>query len=134
VADGVSDALGDAGLDVLINNAGILTPGPIECCRSTQSAESSMSMCSRALSVINAHLPALRKARGRVVQVSTWTASVPLPFNGPSEHRKLPRRCSWLSTGRTEKLWRRLRRSRCRNMKTGGPRRRLPLSRAFPTR
>jgi NAD(P)-dependent dehydrogenase (short-subunit alcohol dehydrogenase family) len=37
-----------------------------------------------ALSVINAFLPALRKARGRVVQVSTWTASVPLPFNGPS--------------------------------------------------
>ena len=29
-------------------------------------------------------LPALRKARGRIVQVSTWTASVPLPFNGPS--------------------------------------------------
>src|ERR1700681_3632031 len=28
-ADGVSDALGDAGLDLLINNAGILTPGPI---------------------------------------------------------------------------------------------------------
>jgi NAD(P)-dependent dehydrogenase (short-subunit alcohol dehydrogenase family) len=37
-----------------------------------------------ALSVMNAFLPALRKARGRIVQVSTWTASVPLPFNGPS--------------------------------------------------
>ena len=33
---------------------------------------------------INAFLPALRKSRGRVVQVSTWTATVPLPFNGPS--------------------------------------------------
>src|SRR5437660_6787906 len=29
-AGGVSDALGDTGLDLLINNAGILTPGPIE--------------------------------------------------------------------------------------------------------
>src|SRR5437660_9421867 len=29
-AGGESDALGDAGLDLLINNAGILTPGPIE--------------------------------------------------------------------------------------------------------
>jgi NAD(P)-dependent dehydrogenase (short-subunit alcohol dehydrogenase family) len=37
-----------------------------------------------ALSVINAYLPLLRKARGRIVQVSTWTATVPLPFNGPS--------------------------------------------------
>jgi NAD(P)-dependent dehydrogenase (short-subunit alcohol dehydrogenase family) len=37
-----------------------------------------------AMSVINAFLPALRKARGRIVQISTWTASLPLPFNGPS--------------------------------------------------
>src|SRR6267378_6409546 len=37
-----------------------------------------------AMSVMNAFLPALRKARGRIVQISTWTASLPLPFNGPS--------------------------------------------------
>jgi len=37
-----------------------------------------------ALSVMNALLPALRVARGRIVQISTWTASLPLPFNGPS--------------------------------------------------
>ena len=29
-AGGVSDALGASGLDILINNAGILTPAPIE--------------------------------------------------------------------------------------------------------
>src|ERR1700675_2234798 len=29
-AGGVSDALGESGLDILINNAGILPPGPIE--------------------------------------------------------------------------------------------------------
>ncbi len=54
-ARGVSDTIGAAGLDLLISNAGILTPGPIE-----------------------------MKARGRIVQISTWTASLPLPFNGPS--------------------------------------------------
>lgn len=43
-----------------------------------------------ALSVINAFLPELRKARGRIVQVSTWTASLPLPFNGPSGASKAP--------------------------------------------
>ena len=37
-----------------------------------------------ARSVIHAFLPALRQSRGRIVQISTWTASVPLPFNGPS--------------------------------------------------
>src|SRR3979490_3543834 len=29
-AGGVSDALGDSGLDLLLNNAGILPPGPLE--------------------------------------------------------------------------------------------------------
>ncbi|MFM0097157.1 SDR family NAD(P)-dependent oxidoreductase [Paraburkholderia nemoris] len=82
--DGVSDALGDAGLDILINNAGILTPGPIEVLPLDAIRREFDVNVFGALSVINAFLPALRKARGRIVQVSTWTASVALPFNGPS--------------------------------------------------
>jgi NAD(P)-dependent dehydrogenase (short-subunit alcohol dehydrogenase family) len=69
---------------VLINNAGILTPGPIEVLTLDAIRREFDVNVFGALSVINAHLPALRKARGRVIQVSTWTASVPLPFNGPS--------------------------------------------------
>ena len=80
----VSDALRDAGLDLLINNAGILTPGPIEVLPLAAIRREFDVNVFGALSVINAFLPALRKARGRIVQVSTWTASVPLPFNGPS--------------------------------------------------
>jgi NAD(P)-dependent dehydrogenase (short-subunit alcohol dehydrogenase family) len=83
-ANGVSDALGNVGLDLLINNAGILTPGPIEFLPLDAIRREFDVNVFGALSVINAYLPALRKARGRVVQVSTWTASVPLPFNGPS--------------------------------------------------
>ena len=83
-AGGVSDALGDSGLDVLINNAGILTPGPIEVLPLDAIRREFDVNVFGALSVMNAFLPALRKARGRIVQVSTWTASVPLPFNGPS--------------------------------------------------
>jgi len=80
----VSDALGDSGLDVLINNAGILTPGPIETLPLDAIRRELDVNVFGALSVINAFLPALRKARGRIVQISTWTAGVPLPFNGPS--------------------------------------------------
>jgi NAD(P)-dependent dehydrogenase (short-subunit alcohol dehydrogenase family) len=80
----VSDALGDSGLDILINNAGILTPGPIEVLPLDAIRREFDVNVFGALSIINAFLPALRKARGRIVQVSTWTASVPLPFNGPS--------------------------------------------------
>jgi NAD(P)-dependent dehydrogenase (short-subunit alcohol dehydrogenase family) len=83
-AGAVSDTLGDAGLDLLINNAGILTPGPIEVLALDAIRREFDVNVFGAISVINAYLPALRKARGRVVQVSTWTASVPLPFNGPS--------------------------------------------------
>jgi NAD(P)-dependent dehydrogenase (short-subunit alcohol dehydrogenase family) len=83
-AGAVSDVLGDAGLDLLINNAGILTPGPIEVLPLDAIRREFNVNVFGALSVINAFLPALRKARGRIVQVSTWTASVPLPFNGPS--------------------------------------------------
>src|SRR5882724_11387472 len=83
-AAGVSDALGDSGLDILINNAGILTPGPIEVLPLDAIRREFDVNVFGALSIINSFLPALRKARGRIVQVSTWTASVPLPFNGPS--------------------------------------------------
>ena len=83
-AAGVTDALGDSGLDILINNAGILTPGPIEVLPLDAIRREFDVNVFGALSVMNAFLPALRKARGRIVQVSTWTASIPLPFNGPS--------------------------------------------------
>src|SRR5712664_1369296 len=83
-AGGVSDALGDDGLDLLISNAGVLTPGPIEVLPLDAIRREFDVNVFGALSVINAFLPALRKARGRIIQVSTWTASVPLPLNGPS--------------------------------------------------
>ena len=83
-AKGVTATLGDAGLDLLINNAGILTPGPIEVLALDAIRREFEVNVFGALSVINAFLPALRQARGRIVQISTWTASVPLPFNGPS--------------------------------------------------
>jgi NAD(P)-dependent dehydrogenase (short-subunit alcohol dehydrogenase family) len=81
---GVSEALGETGLDLLISNAGILTPGPLEVLSLDAVRREFDVNVFGALSVMNAFLPGLRKARGRIVQVSTWTASVPLPFNGPS--------------------------------------------------
>jgi NAD(P)-dependent dehydrogenase (short-subunit alcohol dehydrogenase family) len=83
-ASGVSDALGGRGLDLLISNAGILTPGPLEILPLEAIRREFEVNVLGALSVINAFLPTLRTARGRIVQISTWTASLPLPFNGPS--------------------------------------------------
>src|SRR6202162_130322 len=83
-AGGVSDVLGNGGLDLLINNAGILTPGPLEVLPLDAIRHEFEVNVFGALSVMNAFLPALRTARGRIVQISTWTASLPLPFHGPS--------------------------------------------------
>jgi NAD(P)-dependent dehydrogenase (short-subunit alcohol dehydrogenase family) len=84
-ARSVSGALGDdRGLDLLISNAGILTPGPLEVLPLDAVRREFDVNVFGALSVMTAFLPALRKARGRIVQVSTWTARLPLPFNGPS--------------------------------------------------
>src|SRR6266436_5265172 len=83
-ARGVSDTIGAAGLDLLISNAGILTPGPIEILPLTAIRREFEVNVFGVIAVVNAFLPALRKQGGRIVQVSTWTASLPLPFNGPS--------------------------------------------------
>ena len=74
----------EGGLDLLISNAGILTPGPLEVLPLSAIRREFDVNVFGALAVVNAFLPALRKARGRIVQVSTMTASLPFPFNGPS--------------------------------------------------
>jgi NAD(P)-dependent dehydrogenase (short-subunit alcohol dehydrogenase family) len=78
------EAAHERGLNILINNAGILTPGPLEILPLSAIRREFEVNVFGALAVVNAFLPALRKARGRIVQVSTMTASLPLPFNGPS--------------------------------------------------
>jgi NAD(P)-dependent dehydrogenase (short-subunit alcohol dehydrogenase family) len=72
------------GLDLLISNAGVLTPGPLEVLPLSSVRREFEVNVFGVLAVVNAFLPALRKHGGRIVQVSTWTASLPLPFNGPS--------------------------------------------------
>jgi NAD(P)-dependent dehydrogenase (short-subunit alcohol dehydrogenase family) len=119
---GVSDALGGRGLDLLISNAGILTPGPLEILPLEAIRHEFEVNVFGALSVINAFLPALRAARGRIVQISTWTASLPLPFNGPSGASKSAMEV-FATVYRAE-----LKRfgidvvvAACGNMRTGGP-------------
>ena len=87
-ANDTSDALGDAGLDVLVNNAGILTPGPLEVLSIEAIRHEFEVNVFGSLTAINAFLPALRTARGRIVQIGSMTARLPLPFNGPSSASK----------------------------------------------
>jgi NAD(P)-dependent dehydrogenase (short-subunit alcohol dehydrogenase family) len=87
-AKDTSDALGVAGLDVLVNNAGILTPGPLEVLPLDSIRREFEVNVFGSLAPINAFLPALRRARGRIVQIGSMTGRLPLPFNGPSSASK----------------------------------------------
>jgi NAD(P)-dependent dehydrogenase (short-subunit alcohol dehydrogenase family) len=84
----VSSELGDGGLDVLISNAGTLTPGPMELVPLTAVRREFDVNVFGAINVINAFLPALRTAQGRIVQVGAVTGRLPLPFDGPSSASK----------------------------------------------
>src|ERR1700759_2625359 len=87
-ADDTSEALGGTGLDVLVSNAGILTPGPLEVLSIDAVRHEFEVNVFGSLAAINAFLPALRKARGRIVQIGSMTGRLPLPFNGPSSASK----------------------------------------------
>jgi len=83
-AGGVTEALGAAGLNILVNNARILTQGPIEILPLDVIRHDIECNVIGAIAATNAFLPALRTAHGRIVQISSWTAHLPIPFSGLS--------------------------------------------------
>ena len=84
----VSEELGARGLDVLINNAGTLTPGPLEVIPLDDLRREFEVNVFGGLAVINGFLPALRKSRGRIVQIGAVSGPFPVPFDGPSSASK----------------------------------------------
>ena len=84
----VAAKLENSGLDILINNAGVLTPGPMEVLKLDAIRKEFEVNVFGSLSVIKEFLPALRTARGRIVQIGSMTGRFPLPFSGPSSASK----------------------------------------------
>lgn len=84
----VRSSTGDNGLDLLINNAGVLTPGPMEVLSLDVIRREFEVNVFGSISVINEFLPSLRKAKGRIVQIGSMTGRFPLPFSGPSSASK----------------------------------------------
>jgi NAD(P)-dependent dehydrogenase (short-subunit alcohol dehydrogenase family) len=72
------------GIDLLFSNVGTLTPGPLEMLSIDAVRHEFEVDVFGALRVVRAFLPQLRLSRGRIVQVSSWSAKLPLPFSGPS--------------------------------------------------
>ncbi len=81
--DEVAATVGEAGLYGLVNNAGIATGGPLEFIDLADLQHTMAVNLTGALAVTQAFLPLLRPARGRIINMSSISGRVALPFVGP---------------------------------------------------
>ncbi|MFC8792640.1 SDR family oxidoreductase [Streptomyces cinereoruber] len=70
------------GLRGLVNNAGICVPGPLECLDADQFRRQLDVNVIGHLGVVRAHLPLLRRSRGRIVNVTSGLGKAAVPFLG----------------------------------------------------
>ena len=78
----VEAVVGEAGLDGLVNNAGIVEPGPLEYIELASLRRQLEVNVTGQLAVTQAFMPLLRRARGRIVNVGSVGGLNVLPFAG----------------------------------------------------
>ena len=81
-ADAVASAVGERGLTGLVNNAGIVKPGPIEFQPLADFRQQLEVNLVAHVAVIQAFLPLIRRGRGRIVNVGSIGGRLVLPIHG----------------------------------------------------
>jgi NAD(P)-dependent dehydrogenase (short-subunit alcohol dehydrogenase family) len=81
-AERVAVEVGEAGLDGLVNNAGIAVPGPLEALPIDDFRRQVEVNLTAQVAVTQAMLPAIRKARGRVVFITSIGGRMAFPMFG----------------------------------------------------
>ncbi len=76
------------GVNLLVNNAGTLTPGPLEIIPLDAVRREFEVNTFAFVATVNAFLPALRNAMGKILQISTTSVDFPSPFNSLSSASK----------------------------------------------
>ncbi len=79
----VTDAVGDDGLHGLVNNAGIAVGGPMEYIPVDRFQWQFDVNVTGAFAMSQAFMPLLRKAKGRIVNMSSISGRIAMPFFGP---------------------------------------------------
>jgi NAD(P)-dependent dehydrogenase (short-subunit alcohol dehydrogenase family) len=79
----VGDAVGNAGLAALVNNAGIAVAGPLEFIDIADFQRQLDVNVTGVLRATQAFLPFIRQARGRIVNISSIGGRVAIPMVGP---------------------------------------------------
>ncbi|NLE37733.1 MAG: SDR family oxidoreductase [Pirellulaceae bacterium] len=82
-ADLIAREVGEAGLEGLVNNAGIVVPGPIEALPIAELRRQMEVNFFGSIAVTQAFLPLIRAATGRIVMMSSLNGRVAAPFLGP---------------------------------------------------
>lgn len=83
VADRIDEAVGESGLDGVVNNAGVAILGPLETIPLEDFRRQLEINLTAQVAVTQAMLASIRRARGRVVFVSSIGGRMALPFGGP---------------------------------------------------
>lgn len=78
----VSARVGERGLAGLVNNAGIGTPAPVEYMDNASLRRQFDVNVFGQISVIQAFLPLIRRARGRIVNIGSVGSHIAIPFGG----------------------------------------------------
>src|SRR3990172_7462174 len=78
----VGDALGEAGLSGLVNNAGVSVPGPLEFLPIDELRRQLEVNVSGQIAVTQASLPLLRRGHGRIVNIGSISGKLSTPLMG----------------------------------------------------
>jgi NAD(P)-dependent dehydrogenase (short-subunit alcohol dehydrogenase family) len=81
-AAAVAQAVGEAGLAGLVNNAGVAVPGPIELIPLEDLRRQFEINVFGVVRVTQACLPLVRKARGRIINIGSVGGQITIPFGG----------------------------------------------------
>ena len=79
----LGSAMGDAGLDGLVNNAGIAIAAPLEFLPIEELRKQFEVNVIGQIAVTQAAIPLLRKARGRIINIGSVSGRISTPLLGP---------------------------------------------------